>query len=210
MLQAPEDSASMKILRKICEAGIDGMGPFSSAQSLAEDYMGAKYSSDAARCRAMINFESGKAFAKGALLGMGGFATMAVTIPADMLVGWAMEARLAAAIAIIYGHSLSEDAVRTTVILSLLGENLVTDVVKTAGITLTRKVSAAVIKKIPGRALIAINKRVGFRLITKAGGKGIFNLLKWVPIFGGIMGGAISTIGMLAAGATAVKLFAEE
>ena len=184
------------------------MGPFASAEELAQGYLSAKYSSDAARVRSMINFESGKAFAEGALLGMGGFATMDITIPADMLASWAMQARLAAAIAIIYGHSVEEDAVQTTVILSLLGESLITDVVRTAGITVTQKITAAVIKQIPGRALIAINKRVGFRLITKAGSKGIINIMKWVPIFGGIIGGAVSTGGMWAAGATAEKLFA--
>ncbi len=42
--------------------------------------------------------------------------------------------------------------------------------------------------KIPGRALIALNKRVGFRLMTKFGEKGVVNLARLVPLAGGVVG----------------------
>lgn len=56
------------------------------------------------------------------------------------------------------------------------------------------------IKEIPGHAIKAINKAVGFRLVTKFGEKGIINLGKCVPIIGGVLGAAldIATVDVIA------------
>ena len=51
------------------------------------------------------------------------------------------------------------------------------------------------------------NKKVGFRLVTKFGQKGIINLGKLVPIVGGVIGGTVDTVGTLTVGKTAKKLF---
>ena len=52
-----------------------------------------------------------------------------------------------------------------------------------------RKHSKLLLKKIPGKALVAINQRIGYRLITKFGEKGIINLGKAIPLIGGVVGG---------------------
>ena len=54
-----------------------------------------------------------------------------------------------------------------------------------------RKTLQAAIKKIPGKALVAINQRIGYRLITKFGEKGIINLGKAIPLIGGVVGGVL-------------------
>jgi hypothetical protein len=43
---------------------------------------------------------------------------------------------------------------------------------------------ASAVEQIPGRTLIEINKKVSFRLLTKAGTTGVFNLGRMVPIAG--------------------------
>lgn len=63
-----------------------------------------------------------------------------------------------------------------------------TDILKTSGITVGNKVGQNVVKKIPGKTLLAINKKLGFRFITKGGTKGIINLGKVVPIVGAGVG----------------------
>lgn len=45
------------------------------------------------------------------------------------------------------------------------------------------------VQKIPGTALTKINRKVGFRFITKFGEKGIINLGKMIPVVGGVIGG---------------------
>jgi hypothetical protein len=39
-----------------------------------------------------------------------------------------------------------------------------------------------------------INQKVGFRLLTKFGSKGVINLGKMVPLTGGIIGGTESVV----------------
>ena len=47
------------------------------------------------------------------------------------------------------------------------------------------------IKKIPGKVLTKINQKVGFRLVTKFGSKGVVNLGKLVPGVGAVIGGGL-------------------
>jgi hypothetical protein len=47
------------------------------------------------------------------------------------------------------------------------------------------------VEAIPSKVLIEINKKVGFRLITTAGQKGIINVVKAVPLLGGLIGGTV-------------------
>jgi hypothetical protein len=54
----------------------------------------------------------------------------------------------------------------------------------------------AALKKLPGKVLIEINKKVGFRLVTKAGTKGVVNLGKLVPFVGGGVGATVNAVGM--------------
>ena len=52
----------------------------------------------------------------------------------------------------------------------------------------------------PMKVIYQINKKVGFRLVTKFGQKGIINLGKLVPIVGGVIGGTVDTVGTLTVG----------
>ncbi len=70
---------------------------------------------------------------------------------------------------------------------SLLGTSAL-DAVKQAGVQIGTKASTHVIKQIPSRLLIAINKQVGFRLVTKTGQKGVVNFIKIVPFVDGSVG----------------------
>lgn len=62
---------------------------------------------------------------------------------------------------------------------------------KQTGIKIGEKVAVSTINKIPGKVLTSINQKVGFRLLTKFGSKGIVNLVKLVPVVGGVIGGSI-------------------
>ncbi len=96
---------------------------------------------------------------------------------------------MVAAIAEIYGHDSRNDQVRTAILLCMIGTAM-EDVAKQAGVTLGGKVALEALKNVPGRVLIEINKRVGFRLVTKFGERGVVNLAKLVPLVGGAVGGA--------------------
>ena len=86
------------------------------------------------------------------------------------------------------GHDIRNDQVRTLCYTCMCGK-AAGDVVKNTGISLGTKLTEQAIKKVAGKTLKNINKKVGFRLVTKFGEKGIINLGKMVPIAGGVVGG---------------------
>lgn len=83
------------------------------------------------------------------------------------------------------------------------------DIVKKAGINIGEKITIAAIKKIPGAVLTKINQKVGFRLVTKFGEKGVVNLAKMVPLVGGVIGGGIDIAGTKTIAKVAYDMFIE-
>ena len=63
------------------------------------------------------------------------------------------------------------------------------------------------VKKIPGKTLTAINRKVGFRFVTKFGEKGIINLGKVVPVLGAFVGGGMDVASTRLIGYNAYKIF---
>jgi len=203
----PTDSGAMKIVKWVASKGISGIPPLSSATDLALEYkIDEGYENDDERVDSLINWETTKNFTSGFITGLGGVVTMPVSIPSAFGASWVIQARMSGAIAHLYGHDLEEDRVRTFVLLSLLGD-AGKEVVKSAGIKFGRKLTEAVIKKVSGKSLIEINKRIGFRLITKAGETGVVNLTKFVPVVGGVVGGTFDALACRAVGRTAKSLF---
>ena len=63
------------------------------------------------------------------------------------------------------------------------------------------------LKKLPGKVLVAVNQKLGFRFITKFGQKGIINLGKGIPCVGGILNGGINLAETRLIAKDAVKAF---
>lgn len=131
---------------------------------------------------------------------------MPITIPAGMASAWAVQARMIGAIAEIYGHSVREDRIKTMILLCLIGSDM-TAVLRQCGVEVGRKVTASLIAKIPGKVLTEINKKVGFRLLTKAGSTGIINLTKAIPVIGGFVSGSVDAVSCRIVGNVAQKMF---
>jgi hypothetical protein len=73
---------------------------------------------------------------------------------------------------------------------------------------ISRGLAKTFIEKVPGKVLIEINKRVGFRLLTTAGEKGAINLMRGVPLVGGVVGGTFDAVACRVVGGNARALFA--
>ena len=69
------------------------------------------------------------------------------------------------------------------------------------------KAAFAALKKLPGRVLIEINKKVGFRLLTKFGTTGVINLGRAVPVVGGGVSAVVNAGGMQTVGRYAKRNF---
>ena len=189
----PADSGKLAekaqdLVQWILDQALDGIGPLPSASDLADDYKSKPYANDAERVQGLIRWAVAKNAGTGFVTGLGGALTLPVTIPGSLAASLAIQAPMVAAIAEIYGHDAKDDRVRSAVLLCTIGTAM-EDVAKQAGVTLRGKAAIEVLKKVPGKVLIDINKRVGFRLLTKFGERGVLNLAKLVPLVGGAVGG---------------------
>jgi EcsC protein family len=195
------------ILEWIADAGINGLGVLPSAKQVAEEHLSKSASIDDA-INSIIAWSTTYAAGTGFVAGLGGIAAMPITIPAGLAASYAIGANTAAAIAYLQGYDIRSEQVRTMVLLCLIGE-AGEEILKNAGITIGTKVCENLIKQIPGKVLIEINKKIGFRLITKAGEKGVINLMKMVPLVGGVVGGTFDGIFVNSCGQTAKTVFSK-
>lgn len=206
---AGDDNSNLirSTLEWIADAGIKGLGVLPSAQQVAADHLSQAASVEDA-INSVIAWRTTYAAGTGFITGLGGIAAMPITIPAGLAASYALGANTAAAVAHLRGYDIHSEQVRTMVLLCLIGE-AGEEILKTAGITIGTKVCQNLIKQIPGRVLIEINKKIGFRLITKAGEKGVINLMKMLPLIGGVVGGTFDGIFVNSCGNTARKVFAQ-
>lgn len=170
------------------EKSVNGFAGIDSAEQLAASYM-AKGGSAYEQADSLIRFQNTKAAASGFVAGLGGILTLPLTLPANITTVLYIQIRMIAALAHIGGHDVRDDQVKT-LIYSCLVANSAKEVLKTVGISFGNRLAMNAVQRIPGKVLIELNKKVGFRLVTKLGQTGVINLGKAVPLAGGVIGGS--------------------
>ncbi len=198
-------SAVLKLMDWAYEKAVGGVTGLESAQQLAEDFMkGDEPLVD--KANKLIRWQNGKAGLSGFMAGIGGLLAMPFTIPANIGSVLYIQIRMIAAIAYMAGYDLRDDRVKSLVFLCIAG-NAGKDILKNIGIAWGEKVVAQALTKITQEAVVKINKAVGFKLLTKFGGKGFINLSKAVPMVGGIVGATFDIVATNAMGNFARNTF---
>lgn len=191
----------------LLDKGLAGAGPLSSAEDLASEYLiDGSFNSDEARVDALIRRETRKNFTTGFVTGLGGIVTFPVTIPAALGASWLIQARMAGAIARIYGHDLASERVRTKILLSLAGD-VAKEAMNDLGLKLGNTLTQRAVDQIPGRLLVEVNKRIGARLLANVGGRVLLKVPRAVPILGGVVGGSLDAVVCRMTGRSAKTLF---
>lgn len=155
-----------------------------------------------------IAWQTAKAGVAGFALGIPGFAMMPFTVPGDLASATYLQLRMIAVIGLLFGWDVRSDQFRTIAYMSLLG-SAAGEVVRDVSVRATGKIAAAQLARLPGKALLQINKAVKTRLLTKAGSTGFVNLSKVVPILGGIVGGGVNVLVTRQMGKAAARWLAE-
>lgn len=190
MEQKLDEKKMLTVLDELYSKALGGIPKVSKPiEELAKDYMQKNPSPESA-AKEMIKYQMAKCGTSGFVSGLGGALTLAVTLPANITSVLYVQLRMVAAIAYMGGFDIQSDQVQTMVYACLTG-SAISDVLKQTGIKVGQKIAVSSINKIPGKVLISINQKVGFRLMTKFGTKGAINLVKLVPVAGGLVGGAI-------------------
>ncbi|WP_163507095.1 EcsC family protein [Fodinicola acaciae] len=181
-------------LGRAVEIGIDGVGPFRGAVALAAPLVRRGVPAEQVIDRLTMT-QSGHAALQGAVTSVGGIATAALGAPVGLAAALMVQARLAAAIAHVYGHDLADSDVRAAVGECVWGttetttarSSGVTAGTKAAGVILPRVQAAAARRSAArlaaGKSAGAIASRVASSSATKI-----------VPVVGAVIGGAFDLI----------------
>ena len=143
----------------------------------------------------------------GGFTGLGGLITLPVSIPADLVCSWRIQASMAFSIAYIYGHTKDTKDLKTDLYIILAGDSA-KEALKRFGIEISKNITKkAVDKYITRDVMVKIWKVVGQKIITKAGEKSMTSFMKMVPLVGAQVGFAFDWTATQAVGKLAIKYY---
>ena len=172
-----------KTLNTCYEKSLSGVQNISKPVDVMMDEYFEKYLSHDEAIQKFINTQLLKCSTSGFITGFGGLLTLPVSIPANISSVLYVQIRMISAIAYAGGYNLNSDEVQTFVYACLAGISL-GSIFKQFGIKIGNKLGLKLVERIPGKVLIGINQKVGFRLITKFGEKSLITIGKMVPVVG--------------------------
>jgi len=192
--KAPKGASAMvvNIIQPLLDIGIDGKGPLPSAQSVADSARMKSGDVEGAVDR-VVRTHLAAAGTGGFLTGLGGFVTMPIALPANVVEFYLVATRMTAAIAALRGYDLTQPPIRTAVLLALVGADA-DDLIRKAGIvTPTGKLTDLAAQRLPGPALMVLNKAVAFRLVGNVGKATFSRLGRALPLAGGAVSASLDT-----------------
>lgn len=186
--------AASGLVERLMDVGIDGKGRFDSAAVVAaaavSKHPGEQGKDDAVD--AIVRSHMRLAATNGFVTGLGGFVTMPVALPANVVGFYIVATRMVGAIADVRGYDIARPEVRSAVLLTLIGADSA-DLLAKAGYASSGKLASLATARLPGPVLLAVNKGIGFRLLRQVGEKSLTRFGKAVPFVGGLVGAGLDS-----------------
>src|SRR5918998_5873542 len=189
----PPAGLADRLTAQVVELGIRGTGPLSPAVEVAEQHLASAGGDREEAVRRLVATHVRLAAASGFVTGLGGIATLPVTLPAALAGLYVLATRMTAGIAYLRGYDVETDEVRSAVLVALLG-SAGASALRDTGVEIGQRSTAVALQRLPEGALTELNRRVGYRLVARAGEKGVVNLAKLVPLVGGPLGAAVDGV----------------
>ena len=200
-----EQAVLTKALHWSYDKALSGVGPFDSAYSLADEYLGKTRSREAA-VGSIIDWQVAKCATSGFITGLGGLITLPIAIPANISSVLLIQLRMIISIAIIAGFDPKSEQVKSLAFICLTG-GAASHILKEIGIKVGQGVTERAVKNISEQVARRINYLVKIRLLTKTGKLGIIRLGKAIPLLGGVIGGTIDASSTRSIGKAARQVF---
>ena len=179
-----------QFVRRLLEVGLDRRGPVESAAEYGRRIRGQSSSDDEAIHRIRRQFLVGGGVG-GFATGVGGFVTMPVAVPVNVLEFYLQATRMVGGIATVRGHDVTDPGVRTAVLLTLVGSRA-QDVLADVGVkSPTGPMTAIALRQLPPEALMMVNKAIGMQLLKSLGERTLTKLGRAVPFAGGVIGAGV-------------------
>ncbi|HMM96256.1 MAG: EcsC family protein [Micrococcales bacterium] len=197
--ESPQDDGvlgrqAVRVVDQILDVGIDGKGPFDSAAKVAEAALRSAGGDREKAVSAVVASHSRLAGAEGFVTGLGGFVTLPVALPANVVAFYALATRMTAAIASLRGHDIAQPQVRAAVLLILAGADA-DDLLAKAGVSApVGGLANLAAQRLPGPAAMVVKKGVFFKLVASTG-KGVLSRFgRGVPLVGGVVGAGVDVV----------------
>lgn len=193
--EAPKEltpSLIQKTLDWAYDKAVNGIPGVGTAQDLANFFMKGKWPLER-KVWALIHWQNTKAVAAGFITGLGGIFALPVSIPADLASSLFIHVRMIAAIAIMEGYDVSDERVRSLVY-TCLAANSIKEAVEPFGLDIERQVTKNVVVRMSGKTLREVNRKVGVKVMSRFGRKGVLGFAKAVPLLGGFMNAAVNLV----------------
>jgi hypothetical protein len=184
--------AATRLIERLMDVGIDGRGRFDSAQKVADAAI-AEHSETEEALDTLVRWHLLRGATNGFITGVGGFVTLLVALPVNVLGFYLVATRMVAAIAATRGYDIRKPEVRSAILLALVGADS-DDLLAKAGYASTGRLANLAVQRLPGPVLLAVNKGVGFRLLSRVGRKSVTRFGRTVPLVGGVVGAVVDTL----------------
>ncbi len=181
------------LIQRILDVGLDGKGPYESASTVAAKALRASGGDAERAINRVLAAHRRTGAAGGFVTGLGGFVTMPVAIPANLLEFYITATRMVGAVASLRGYDLTSPEIRTAVLLTLVGSKS-HEILTNAGVALALpggRLAGLALSRLPASAIMVINKAVGFRLLRGLVEKTVSRLGRAIPLAGGVVGGGL-------------------
>lgn len=205
-IEYDSDHKAVALLDWFYERAIGQMAGLDSAQDLAATFLqqdGSLYD----KINALIRQQNWKSAGTGFVTNLGGVLTLPVALPANIASVLFIQIRMIAAIAHMCGYDIRNPKVKTMVYIALCG-SAISDVLKDVGVRYGTHLTAKLLNRyLTTEMMKSINKLVGFRLFGHIGSRGLLQVGRFVPVFGGVMAGSLDALTTNVMGNTARHLF---
>jgi hypothetical protein len=175
-------------VREALARAIHGIGPLPPAAKAADKQLREQRGDVERAIHEVIENHVRLAGAQGFVTNLGGLVTAAVTIPANITGLALIQCRMIAGIAHLRGYDLDDPRVRNAILVTLLGEDIVGDLVKAKEVPAPPMALATAPAHDAGIDQV-ISAAVATNLITKIAGKRLATTIgRRVPLVGGVVG----------------------
>jgi hypothetical protein len=179
-----------RVIRMLVDIGLEGRGPIRSADQIAAKALHKQGTTDEALAAVARGATLGGGIG-GFVTGVGGFVTMPIALPANVLEFYVQATRMVGSIASLRGYDVTDERVKTAVLLTLVGSDAHQVLQKAGMSTGGGRLATLATRGLPPAALMVVNKAVGFHLMRGLGLKALGRLGRGVPIVGGFIGAGV-------------------
>ncbi|ASK66992.1 hypothetical protein CFK39_01015 [Brachybacterium avium] len=186
---ASQGGALERVVTMIRDIGLDGKLTYSSAADIARRAQrGRGRRHPRVAVRRIVRRHRRGVTVGGFVTGLGGFVTLPLLLPTNVVEFYVQATRMVGAIAAVRGYDLEDEEVRVRVLAALLGEES-GDVLKNVGLGPVAGAAArSVAKTLPASPQSQVASAIGGRLLRRFGLRSIRLFGKAIPGLGAVLG----------------------